>query len=154
MFEDIISKYKSGYYNYVITITFKPDSVYATAHPRKAHELFTQRVTKYCRRKSVNYYINGEIGKNGDYHIHGIFFFKSTDYDKHEIEYRLFKNWLNRSFGRNFSQRIYSLTDQYTAYGAYDWKRLRPLKTSFENIWKYINKDKGKFAFLKTVMNI
>lgn len=149
----ITTAFINGYYNYSFVITFKPDSNFARLHPAKAHRLFEASFNKYLKRHTtIKYIIFGELSQQGSYHLHGLLFDKESDYDKHESRLRLIKNFLNRNYGWQGFQRIYSLTDPYKTT---DQRfRNKQYTTTFEQIWDYITKDIKMFPFLYPVKNL
>lgn len=149
---DIIrDRFSVGYITYVVTVTFKPETDYSKLHPKRAHGLFSSRFEKYCCRKSVRYYMVPEIGKNGDYHLHGLVIFNVENNVAHEKKVRLFRNYMNRMFGRNFWQRVHNYESSYIEYAAWDFKRMRPLRTSYDDIWRYIHKEREMFNYIPVI---
>lgn len=150
--------YDNGYYNYVVTLTFKPNGVYATTHPRTASIQFAKTFSKYlAKKKGIDYYLVPEMSRNGALHYHGVLFCKSNDYDRHEKTMKMLKNYAGRIFGRHQIQRIYSLSSEYEAECIQNYLRNKTLTTSFEQIWDYIHKDQTdgrRFTFLKVVTNL
>lgn len=154
LFGVIREKYDVGYYNYCLTVTFKSDIDYAVLHPKKACERFGVEFSRYLKKRSCKYVMFPEISTEGMLHYHGIIMFKSVDYAEHEKTLKLFRNWLNRKFGRNQCQRMFSLRDPYKVACMRTYLRTKEFWTSFESIWRYITKDRNKFPFLSSIIFI
>ncbi len=148
------SKYSSGFFAYCVTITFKPDVCFEKEHPRKASEAFRTVFEKYTRGRRVDYYLWPELSRSGHLHYHGLLFFMSDDYDKHERELRVIRNYFNRRFGRHQCQRIYNLYAPYRTECISTLFRRRMLTTTFEAIVRYSSKDSQKYKFLFLVSNV
>lgn len=147
LLEYIKQHYANGYYIYSFVISPKPDGPYDSVHPAKAHRKFEETFKKYITRiKEVSYLVYGELSNQGKYHVHGLIFFKGSDYDAHDKILRNFKNWIRRTYGWHGFQRIYSLTDPYKTT---DLRFMhKEMSTTFDKIYSYITKDVGKFQFL------
>lgn len=153
--KEIRSSYSSKYYNYVATITFKDGKEYADKNPRTAFKLFNEHIKKYLKKKGIKASIYCEIGRNGRFHCHGLFHFyqPENDYKKHELEYKLVKNYINRNYGLNYFQQILDVNQTYKTDGCMRFHKLSAgMYTSLEKIVRYITKDMNEYDFIKPII--
>lgn len=140
--------FSNGYFGYCLTITFKPNSDYALLHPKEAHQRFRTHFTKYAKKHGFTGIMFPELSVNGLFHYHGLIFQKGK-YEEHEKSLRLFRNYINRNYGRHSCQFI---KEYYTDYSTSVFTRKGLLRsTSFTKIWDYISKDQSKYQFLKHI---
>lgn len=152
--ETIRERYGNGYYIHCITITFKPATSYFICHPKKAHESFKTHFSKYLTKHKFTFIMFPEISDSGMYHLHGLIFDKTGDYNEHDKRMRLLRNYMNRSYGRHTCQHVQHLQSEGYACSMFTRRSGLVGWTSFDRIWKYITKDAERFQFLKSFSNI
>lgn len=147
-YQHIINTYQNGYYIYSFVINFKLNSCYDDLHPSKAHKQFKETFEKYFKQhRTIKYICFAELSPQGKYHIHGIIFDKTADYDEHDKRLRNIRNRFRRLYGWNGFQRIYSLTDPYKTTDLRFANKT--FSTTFLKIWTYITKQIKWYSFLK-----
>jgi len=151
--ENYDSNYSNGYYRYFVLITFKDGTDYADKHPRDGWKMAVKDIEKYMKKHKYIYEFHPEISSNGRLHCHGFVCCKSSDYDTHEAELRLVKNYLRRKFGLNTWNRSLSYK---TSYKVSDVTKMmkREYTATFSEGYKYMWKESEKYPFLKPVANI
>lgn len=152
-------RYANGYYSYFVLITFKDGTPMADLHPSKGVKVFEKMWEGYIKKYKVKYVLYPELSHAGRLHYHGVMCFKASclvsndkQYDFHERELRLLKNWIRRRCGIHNFQRIGSFC---TNYQVYDTRRFGvPLVTSFNKSYQYIIKDFGMYSFMQPIYNM
>jgi len=145
--------YSHGHYNYAVTITFKPDSVYAVKALPVAYGLFRTHFRKYMQKKHIAFYLCNELGTNGRYHLHGILCFKAenNNYKEHDKQLRLVKNYFLRNYGITEWQQITDLWGEYTVTNMRFYIKSHTLKTTLKQVVDYMTKDINDYSFWKPI---
>lgn len=155
------SKYNNGYYRYFVLITFKDGTPYADQHPLKGWAQFTKDIVKYFNKYKMVYEFYPELSTNGRLHTHGFVCFKANklvepdkQYDEHEAQLRLIKNYIRRKYGMNTFNRSYSYKMAYKVADVRRFLKGREYTATFTEGYKYMIKEDGKYPFMKVFKNI
>lgn len=153
--------YSNGYYRYFVLLTFKDGTAYADKHPRDGWAQFQKDITKYFKKHGMVYEFYPELSVNGRLHCHGFVCFKAneharpeTQYEIHEKELRLIKNYIRRKYGLNTFNRSYSYKMEYSVVDVRRRLTNREYKSTFEEGYKYMIKEVDKYGFLKVFRNV
>lgn len=150
--EQLRKDYNHGYYIDCITITFIPDTDYSLLHPKTSHKRFSAHFAAYCKKHMISFIMYPELSKAGMFHYHGLIIqkYSSDQYDLYEKTTRLFRNYVNRFYGRHSCQRVCNLSDEGYAVELVTRKGIQQ-HTSIHKILKYISKDSDKYSFLQVI---
>jgi len=157
-FEVFSGRYDDGYYRYFVLITFKDNTPYADSHPKNGWDKFKRDIWRYLEKHNVVYEMHPELSSNGRLHCHAFMCFKANklienekQYDYHEAELRLMKNYIRRKFGMNTFNRSYSYRLPYEVSDV-RWQ-MRKYQATWQEGYDYMVKDDGKYPFMTVFKN-